>query len=553
MSALPKAAAPIENISRMSGESDLLRSFESRESSELVVAFVGPVGCGIASAVNATEEALKALGYKSVVKIKLSAFIADAVRDGRIPPYQKDGNVSDRFLRYRALQDEGMRLREKTENQAILAEYAIQRIFIERDKVKESRNQTGGGGAAKALPTERIAYLIDQVKRPEEVTLLRALYRNIFYLIGVHKNYTSRIEFLLDEGVRRDEVEQLVEIDRNENSDNGQKLDKTLHLADYFVRNDSQASKTEGVERFLRLIHGDKSLTPTRLEQGMYAAAAAGLRSACLSRQVGAAIASPNGEIVATGCNDVPKSGGGLYTAESRQFDMRCVHKEGGKCFNDEHKRMLQEAIADEIDQALAAPLPDEMELPEAEREKAIILSAKRKELLLKRIYKNTRLKDLGEFSRSVHAEMDAIVSLARAGTVGIRGFTLYTTTFPCHSCARHIVAAGIAEVYYIEPYEKSLAEDLHGDDISFESNAPVVGPGPLKVKFLHFEGIAPRRFNSVFNASGRKDQSGRFISIRNTPGKTVPEYIDSYFDFEFKAIAHLDQALLKVPPNKAV
>ncbi|ATR77806.1 hypothetical protein CTI69_29345 (plasmid) [Klebsiella pneumoniae] len=34
---------------------------------------------------------------------------------------------------------------------------------------------------------------------------------------------------------------------------------------------------------------------------------------------------------------------------------------------------------------------------------------------------------------------MDAITSLARLGNGGFSDKVLYTTTFPCHNCARHI------------------------------------------------------------------------------------------------------------------
>lgn len=51
---------------------------------------------------------------------------------------------------------------------------------------------------------------------------------------------------------------------------------------------------------------------PTCAEAAMYDAAAAGAASACMSRQVGAAIVSKDGELIAVGRNDAPKFGGGL-------------------------------------------------------------------------------------------------------------------------------------------------------------------------------------------------------------------------------------------------
>lgn len=183
--------------------------------------------------------------------------------------------------------------------------------------------------------------------------------------------------------------------------------------------------------------------------------------------------------------------------------------------------------------------------------EPPIELSEKRMSAILAAIYGETRLGSLIEFSRSVHAEMDAITSLARAGGPSLRKATLYTTTFPCHSCARHIVAAGIKEVYYIEPYEKSMAQQLHDDSIIFEfpplqpkGQEDLLDSATLeeKVRFLHFEGVAPRLFAELFRADGRKDKkSGQFVPMEQAgTTKVLPEYLDNYRDFEKAAVQHL-------------
>ena len=95
----------------------------------------------------------------------------------------------------------------------------------------------------------------------------------------------------------------------------------------------------------------------------------------------------------------------------------------------------------------------------------------------------DTRVKDLIEFSRAVHAEMHAILGASRVAGDRVVGGRLFVTTYPCHSCARHVIAAGIDEVLYIEPYRKSLATRLHSDALS-ES---VDDKG--KVRVLQFDG----------------------------------------------------------------
>lgn len=130
------------------------------------------------------------------------------------------------------------------------------------------------------------------------------------------------------------------------------------------------------------------------------------------------------------------------------------------------------------------------------------------------------------DYVRAVHAEMAAISDSVRNG-VSTAGCTLYTTTFPCHDCAKHIVAAGITRVVYIEPYRKSLVQELYPDSV-------VVDPADAssgKVRFEPFVGVAPRRYSDLFGlaTNQRKNKDGTMIqwkSARAIP--RLPEYMPS-------------------------
>ena len=110
---------------------------------------------------------------------------------------------------------------------------------------------------------------------------------------------------------------------------------------------------------------------------------------------------------------------------------------------------------------------------------------------------------DLTEYGRVVHAEMNAICDAARLGR-SVRGATLYCTTFPCHNCTKHILAAGIRRVVYIEPYPKSRAKALHANEIEVEND------NPARVVFAPFLGIAPHRYRDIFQKSRRRLRPGR-------------------------------------------
>lgn len=126
-------------------------------------------------------------------------------------------------------------------------------------------------------------------------------------------------------------------------------------------------------------------------------------------------------------------------------------------------------------------------------------------------------VKDLIEYSRAIHAEMNAILSAARASNSPKGGF-LYCTTYPCHNCARHLVNAGVSRVFYVEPYVKSLAIELHSDAIS---NADLsVGERQQKMIILPFTGVGPRMYEDFFTKRVTlKGPGGVYVA----PEATVP------------------------------
>jgi deoxycytidylate deaminase len=263
---------------------------------------------------------------------------------------------------------------------------------------------------------------------------------------------------------------------------------------------------------------GVKVMTPTYSETAMYAAASAAGNSACLSRQVGAVITDAKGDVIATGWNDVPKFGGGLYAADPNgdpkaDHDLQCWNK-GGKCYNDDEKHLIAEMLVDELVGAKT--------IAESDKEKA-----------KNAILANGKLKNLIEFSRAVHAEMHAIINAGKSG-VALAGSKLFVTTYPCHSCARHIVAAGISEVYFIEPYRKSLATKLHDDAITEDES------DMKKVRVLPYDGVAPARYLKLFRVppDSRKSK-GVLLSI--DPRRSQPR-----FDKTLEALPTLEAVVVK-------
>lgn len=127
---------------------------------------------------------------------------------------------------------------------------------------------------------------------------------------------------------------------------------------------------------------------------------------------------------------------------------------------------------------------------------------------------------------------MAALIDAARRG-VSVVDATMYATTFPCHECAKHIVAAGIKRLIFIEPYPKSKALELFGDAISLDETDGV------KTVFQSFVGVAPRRYAELFDAARlkRKNDDGKkknwnVNNVRLRRSELEPAYVmkESYY-----------------------
>ncbi len=109
----------------------------------------------------------------------------------------------------------------------------------------------------------------------------------------------------------------------------------------------------------------------------------------------------------------------------------------------------------------------------------------------------------------------------------------MYTTTFPCHECARHIVAAGIAEVIYLEPYPKSGIKYLFHDSIDVDPTAI----DDKRVAFHTFVGVAPPRYLEFFTV-GTRDRKNDEGYLEKVDVKIQPPSLPYYTPTPKLAIA---------------
>jgi len=494
---------------------------QETHTSELVIALCGPIGSPLHKVGETIRHCLvDDFGYKKCEVIRLSKLIEE----------YSAGDIDDSspFKKTRSLIDEGNELRNKF-GSSILAELAISKISRNREHELEQ--------ACSLNPKPvRVCHIIDSIKNQEELDILRAVYREMLYFVGVFSPVSAREAALKEKGMNASEIHLLIDQDSGEEIDHGQTVRDTFPNADFFLRTDAATQTQLGrkVERFLGLILGTSIITPTAGETAMYTAASAATNSACLSRQVGAALTSNAGEILSVGWNDVPKSGGGLYVTDpvrdpNSESDHRCWNAKG-ECTNDKEKAEIANLVISELSKA------------------GVIVAGKESEVMSV-LRNNGRLKGLIEFSRAVHAEMHAIISAGNKAGGQIVGGKLYVTTYPCHSCARHIISAGISEVYYIEPYRKSLAVRLHGDDITEDES------DEKKVRILPFDGVAPNRYLDLFKmkpGSRKEKNNGKLIQVKRSEAEAkISKTLEALSTLEGLVVSNLvEQKLIEAEKN---
>jgi cytidine deaminase len=269
------------------------------EGPELIIGLATPVGTNTSDLVNAISGAMSDYSYQAVT-IKLSDHLpseAPPLGESEDKRVRRLIAAGDAFCKLHAdeAQPEG--------DPAALARLAVREIRLARLQLLRQDGDT--------TPVEEIsygrrrtAYVIQSLKRPAEVQLLRRIYGEQFVLIGSQATLQQREANLLRRPIAAssDEekaalVRQLIELDADERDRVGQRVNDAYPQADFLLRDNDE-------QRTIQLLFGEP-IAPEVGEYAMYTARASRARSLAASRKVGAAIVVGDA-VVAAGYNDVP-------------------------------------------------------------------------------------------------------------------------------------------------------------------------------------------------------------------------------------------------------
>lgn len=465
-------------VRRRNGDAEVTGVLDTDESVELVIGVSSAVGTPDDRVFEVLRDRLRSYGYLAQT-IKISALLQDEAAARGAWPMQAPRPDE----RIELLIQEGNELCQAKKDGGYLAVRTVDEIVRMRGDTPPSDPgsvATNDDPTATSAEQGRLAFIVDSLKRPDEVERLREGYGDRFLLLGLVASADTRRAHLTarfaptsrhDGGNLSAQIDSLMKRDDAEGEDFGQDVAKTMKVADVFIDVEEEDGGARQVERAVDLLFGDPSAGgPTNIEFGMQVATQTSARSPELGLHVGAALLSATGDVLAVGSNHHPTATE-QPAYDASQVDVRATLRE----------LLDQMSEADLLSQSAKTGLAADGELYTRD--------------LLDGQLRGTRLRALTEYQRPIHAEMDALLSALRQG-VSVEGAQVCVSAFPCHNCAKHLIGVGI-HVTYLEPYPKSLVGSMFGEHSAM---------------FKPFIGVAPSRYVSWFidaKAADRKDKTG--------------------------------------------
>lgn len=335
----------------------------------------------------------------------------------------------------------------------------------------------------RAKPTKEEVYVvIDAIRNPFEAIFFRERYA-AFYLVSINTHNEDRVHRL--KKILNLNEEQLTNIDYKEYERNlkgddffySQNISKCIEIADIHLNNPQGGENDfttlkKQLAWYVSLIMHPGLITPSMKERCMQVAYTAKLNSACLSRQVGASVTDENYSIKSIGWNN---SAEGQPPCALRNIE-HLLDNEDQEAYshyeknNTKFRELVRVKYQEKIDS----------------KDIAKKLRGRNIAYCFKDLQNSLENEKNQVHTRSLHAEENAFLQLAKYGGTGIKGGILFTTASPCELCSKKAYQLGIKRVIYIDPYPGIAKEHILS-----------IGPNSPKLELFH--GAIGRAYNHLF------------------------------------------------------
>lgn len=319
---------------------------------------------------------------------------------------------------------------------------------------------------------------IDAIRNPFEAYFFHQRYSG-FYLLSINTPNEERLNHLRK--THKFSEDQIKALDKKEYPDRlsgkdvyiSQNIQRCIELSDIHLNNpDRQEFNNNDLRSqlfwYISLILHPGLVNPTSIERGMQLAFSAKLNSGCISRQVGAIVTDNNYSIKSVGWNSTPEG------------QTPCLLRNAGELLDggEENVYSSYERTNEKFQKVMNCTF------------KPAISSSHLKGRKVSYCFKDVQNKIDGEknqvHTRSLHAEENAFLQIAKYGGEAVKNGFLFTTASPCELCSKKAYQLGIKKVIYIDPYPGISEEHI-------------LSSGHLMPELVLFRGAIGRAYHRLY------------------------------------------------------
>lgn len=287
--------------------------------------------------------------------------------------------------------------------------------------------------------------VIDSIRNSMEARYFKERY-SAFYLFAVNTEEQFRQERLNNEFNLKELKALDQEYTKNLKTDERfykQDIQTCIQVADIYLHNpdesdnegDQRKTLKKDVLRYLSLILQPGIITPTPEERCMQIAYTAKYNSGCISRQVGAVVSDSSFSIKSIGWNNTAEGQTPCLlrstTDLTANFDPE-AYSQYEK--NSEFKELINRTYTSE---AVDSKNLKGRNISFCFKDGFNCLDSNKNQV----------------HTRSLHAEENAMLQIAKYGGEGLKGGFLFTTASPCELCSKKAYQLGIHKIFFIDPY----------------------------------------------------------------------------------------------------
>ena len=299
---------------------------------------------------------------------------------------------------------------------------------------------------------EETKIVIDSLKNSLELMYFKEKF-SAFYMLSVNKDEDDRKKYIARKFNHNQEDEHFLQTfalgeaeysgtDFSKGEFAFPDIENCIQKSEYHIYYQDDVEVKKQLIKLLALIEQPGIITPTSIERCMQIAMNAKLNSGCISRQVGAVVTDKDYVIKAIGWNDVAKN------------QLPCKLRNASDLIGENNPDHFSEfETVGEVETGEKKEKFLDLFKGDISKIKQEDLAGRNCSFCFKAHINTYEGEKNQVHTRSLHAEENAMMQIAKNGGEGLKLGNLFTTASPCELCSKKAYQLGIRNIYYIDPY----------------------------------------------------------------------------------------------------